>query len=79
VNVHTQQPLTALRDLLSYRIHELEAEVHVAALGSTGHRGAVGLPRRDEPIPLRRLMVLPQVERCAPCQAAFEGARRVAA
>ena len=127
MNVDTQQHLTTLRDLLAYRIHELEAEVHAAALQRASDAGAVDLATvsdrkeeadaeqraellsqsdqlasaaladcraalrrldegvygdcRDcgEPIPLPRLMVQPQADRCAPCQAAFEGARRIAA
>lgn len=127
MNVDTQQHLTTLRDLLGYRIHELEAEVHAAALQRASEAGAVdpasvidrkeeadaeqraellsqsdrlvaealadcraALKRLDEglygdcsdcgePIPLPRLMVLPQAQRCARCQAAFEGGRRVAA
>jgi DnaK suppressor protein len=127
VNVDTQQHLTTLRDLLTYRIHELEAEVHAAAMQRASEAGAVDLAAvsdrkeeadaeqraellsqsdrlvvdalsdchaalrrldegvygdcRDcgEPIPLPRLMVLPQAERCAHCQAAFEGGRRDAA
>jgi len=127
VNVDTQQHLTTLRDLLGYRIRELEAEVHAAALQRASDTGAVdpasvsdrkeeaeaqqraellsqsdelvaqlladcraALKRLDEgifgdcsdcgePIPLPRLMVLPQAQRCARCQAAFEGGRRIAA
>ena len=127
MNIDIQQHLTALRDLLTYRIHELEAEVHAAALQRASEAGAVdtgtvsdrkeeadaerraelqsqsdeltsaaladcraALKRLDEgaygdcrdcgePIPLARLMVQPQAERCAPCQAEFEGARRIAA
>ena len=127
MNVDTQQHLTTLRDLLGYRIRELEAEVHAAALQRASDTGAVdpasvsdrkeeaeaqqraellsqsdelvaqlladcraALKRLDEgifgdcsdcgePIPLPRLMVLPQAQRCARCQAAFEGGRRIAA
>jgi len=127
VNLDTQQHLTTLRDLLTYRIHELETEVHAAALQRASDAGAVDLAtvsdRKEEaeaeqqaevlsqadqlasatltdcraalrrlddgvygdcsdcgePIPLPRLMVQPQADRCAPCQAAFEGARRIAA
>jgi len=127
VNVDTQQHLTTLRDLLGFRIHELEAKVHAAALQRASEAGAVdpasvsdrkeeadaeqradllsqsdrllvealaecraALTRLDEgiygdcsdcgePIPLPRLMVLPQARRCAHCQAAFEGGHRVAA
>jgi len=127
VNVDTQQHLTTLRDLLIYRLHELEAEVHAAAIQRASDAGAVdpasvsdrkdeadaerraellsesdqlatdalshcraALKRLDEgvygdcrdcgePIPLPRLMVQPQAERCAPCQAALEAGRRVAA
>ena len=127
MNVETQQHLTTLRDLLTYRIRELEAEVHAAALQRASDAGAVdaatvsdrkdeaeaeqraeveaqseqlasaaladcraALRRLDEgvygdcrdcgePIPLARLMVQPQAARCAPCQAQFEGAHRIAA
>jgi len=127
VNVDTQQHLTTLRDLLGYRIHELEAEVHAAALQRASEAGAVdpasvsdrkeeadaeqragmlsqsdrlaaealsdcraALERLDDglygdcsdcgdPIPLPRLMVLPQARRCARCQAAIESGRHVAA
>jgi len=127
VNVDTQQHLTTLRDLLTYRIQDLEAEVHAAALQRTSDAGAVDLATvsdrkeeadaeqraellsqseqlvaesladcraalrrldegiygdcRDcgEAIPLARLMVQPQALRCASCQVAFEGGRRIAA
>jgi len=127
VNVDTQQHLTTLRDLLAYRIHDLEAEVHAAALQRASDAGAVDLATvsdrkeeadaeqraellsqseqlvaesladcraalrrldegiygdcRDcgEAIPLARLMVQPQAQRCAACQVAFEGGRRIAA
>jgi DnaK suppressor protein len=127
VNVDTQQHLTTLRNLLTYRIRDLEAEVHASALQRASDAGAVdpsmvrdrkeeaeaeqraelesqsdqlasaalagcraALRRLDEgvygdcrdcgePIALPRLMVQPQAERCAPCQATFEGARRIAA
>jgi RNA polymerase-binding transcription factor DksA len=127
VNVETQQHLTTLRDLLTYRVHELEAEIHAAAMerareaadvdrnsvidqkdeAETEQRGELiaqeerltnaalsecraALQRLDEgvfgdcrdcgePIPLARLMVQPQAERCAPCQAVFERVHRAMA
>lgn len=127
MNVDTQQHLTTLRDLLTYRIHDLEAEVHAAALQRANDAGAVDLATvsdrkeeadaeqraellsqsdrlaadalsdcraaltrlddgiygdcRDcgEAIPLARLTVQPQAQRCAPCQGAFEDAHRIAA
>ena len=127
MNLDTQQHLTTLRDLLTYRIHELEAEVRAAALQRASDAGAVDLgtvsDRKEEAdaeqraellsqseqlvaesladcraalrrldegiygdcrdcgeaIPLARLMVQPQALRCASCQVAFEGGRRIAA
>ena len=127
MNVDTQQHLTTLRDLLTYRVRELEAEVHAAAMARAGDAAGIdrnsvidrkeeaeteqrsellareeslanaalsecraALQRLDdgvygdcrdcgEPIPLPRLMVQPQADRCAPCQAAFEGAHRALA
>ena len=127
MNVETQTHLTTLRELLLYRVHELEAEVHAAVLQGDGDAGAEERPdvvdRKDEaevarraalrseaeriaraalaacrgamkrlddggyggcrdcgePIPLARLLVQPQAERCAHCQAAFERVHPTAA
>jgi len=127
VNLDPQQHLAALRQLLIFRIHELEARVHAAAMRRASDAGAVdqsavvdlkeeaeadqraevlsrserlasdalsdcraALRRLDDgiygdcrdcgdPIPLPRLMVQPQAERCAFCQTAFEGGHRAAA
>jgi len=41
------------------------------------HNGSYGdCVQCGQPIPLQRLLVQPQVERCAACQAAFDGASR---
>jgi len=120
MNVDTQEHLPTLRQLLLFRLHELESEVHAAAVerasSATEADMAAVIDRKDEadaeqrgemaaraeqrghddlvrcrealrrlddgvygdcrdcgqPIPFERLMVQPQAERCAPCQAEFE-------
>jgi len=120
MEVETQQHLTNLRQLLVYRVRELESEQHAAAIeraqSASEIDGAAVLDRKDEaqaqlrelqaarteqhvladlqrcraalrrlddgvygdcadcgqPVPLARLMVQPEAERCAPCQTAWE-------
>ena len=120
MEVETQQHLTNLRQLLAYRVRELESERHAAAIeraqSASEIDGATVLDRKDEAeaelreqeasrteqhaladlqrcraalqrlddgvygdcadceqaIPLARLMVQPEAERCAPCQSAWE-------
>jgi RNA polymerase-binding transcription factor DksA len=117
MNLDTQAHLTQLRQALTWRIHELQTELH--ALVARREEDAVGsgvVDRKDEAdawnradidaqserielvelrrceqalhrldmglygdccecheaIPLRRLLVQPEAERCAECQAAYE-------
>jgi DnaK suppressor protein len=127
MEVETQQHLTDLRQLLAYRVRELEAERHAAAIqraeSASEIDGAAVLDRKDEaeaelreqaasraeqlaltelqrcrcalqrldeglygdcadcgePVPLARLMVQPEAERCAPCQSGWERRRPAAA
>ncbi len=120
MNIETQDHLSTLRNLLLYRIHELETELRALAHkhGESPGTGAGGevtdrkdeaddLQRRqidaegerveraqlrrceaalqrldlgvygdccdcEEPVPLARLLVQPDAERCAACQTAFE-------
>lgn len=80
MNVETQQHLTTLRDLLTFRIHELEAEVHAAAMQRAGDAGAVDrnavIDRKDEAEAEQRTEVLSQAEHLtnaalADCRAAL--------
>ena len=127
MELQTQQHLTDLRQLLDYRVRELESERHAAAVEraeiASAIDGATVLDRKDEaeaelreqaasrseqhvladlqrcraalqrldngiygdctgcgePIPLARLRVQPEAERCAPCQTAWEHAHPASA
>jgi len=127
MEVETQQHLTSLRQMLAYRVRELESERHAAAIeraeSASEIDGAAVLDRKDEAeaelreqaasrterhaladlqrcrsalqrlddgvygdcadceqsIPLARLMVQPEAERCAPCQSAWERRHAAAA
>ncbi|HYP33956.1 MAG TPA: TraR/DksA C4-type zinc finger protein, partial [Burkholderiaceae bacterium] len=116
MEVETQQHLTTLRQLLTYRMRELESERHAAAIeraeSASEIDGAAVLDRKDEaeaeireqaasrteqhafldlqrcraalqrlddgvygdcadcgqPVPLARLLVQPEAERCTRCQ-----------
>jgi DnaK suppressor protein len=69
VNVDTQQHLTTLRELLLFRIHELEAEVHAAALQRARDAGAVDhnavIDRKEEAEAEQRAEIVSQAERLA--------------
>src|SRR5205814_7693037 len=69
VNVDTQQHLTTMRDLLTYHIHELEAEVHAAALQRASEAGAVDpgtvSDRKEEAEAEQRAELLSQSDRLA--------------
>jgi len=127
MELQTQQHLTDLRQLLDYRLRELESERHAAAVEraqiASEIDDATVLDRKDEaeaawreqassrleqhiladlqrcraalqrlddgiygdctdcgePIPLARLRVQPDADRCAPCQTAWEHAHPAAA
>jgi len=121
MNIETQEHLTTLRNLLNYRIHELNTELHALKLKAdeamaehatnsevsdrkdeADHLGREQLDAQseriereelrrcedalrrldvgvygdcldcEEPIPLVRLLALPDAERCVACQARFE-------
>jgi DnaK suppressor protein len=117
MNIETQVHLTQLRQALSWRIRELQAELHSLAMKREEDTVANGVTdRKDEadawqrtdiaarseqlqfaelrrceealhrldlgiygdcrdchePIPLNRLLVQPEAERCAECQSAYE-------